>query len=298
MRVLVTGGSGFLGKHLIANLHDSGHETVNYDNLDPLCGGDVEPDVRGDVTDYSMVEGTVNSLKITHIAHLAAYGRNLTCQNHEKRALRVNIDGARNVLLAAYWGRLRIVVCSSNIVLSERETVYRRTKGECEREVKRFASGGGNVMALRPSNMHGSGQSRTEYQPCCFAGMDIGYARDGHFTITGDGTQTRDFVHVDDVARAFLLALESDVTGETIDIATGVQTSMNEIAALLKVPVVYTDPRPGDAKTLVSDAKNAQRLLGFKASLTLAETIHDSFPAVLGSRGETRGYSQFPSVRR
>ena len=128
--------------------------------------------------------------------------------------------------------------------------------------------------------MHGPGQSRTEYQPCAFAGLDMGFETLGSLRISGDGTQSRDFVHVDDVARAFELALLADYRGKALDICTGVQTSMNEVAELLKVPVIYTERRPGDAQMLISDPEPAFEAICFKSALNLKETLLESFPSV------------------
>ena len=284
MRVLITGGSGFLGKRLTKRLKGSHHDVWTYDNLDKLCGGDIYPNFPYSILDRSSLERVVKSCNITHISHLAAYGRNLTCKDHPQMAHQVNVLGTRYVLgLMETFKNLRVVCCSSNITLSHVATVYKDTKLTNEQDVEFFAEEGYNCMALRPSNMHGPGQSRTEYQPCAFAGMDIGFQRDGHFTITGDGTQTRDFVHADDVARAFELALMSDYTGKTLDVCSGVQTSMNEVAKLLDVPVVYGPERPGDAKSLESNPDPAFKALLFHASLKLNQTIMESFPSVKAS---------------
>ena len=120
-----------------------------------------------------------------------------------------------------------------------------------------------------------------------FAGLDIGFERDGFVTITGDGTQTRDWVHAEDVARAFEYALESNVRGVTLDVCTGVQTSMNSIAGMLDVPVKYIEARAGDAKELISDPGPARYELGFKAELWLEQRIMDAFPAIAASRKVT-----------
>lgn len=285
MRVLITGGNGFLGKRLIKRLRSQGHSAWSYDNMDPLCGGTGRADFPYSILDVNSLERVVKNIGITHIAHLAAYGRNLTCREHPQMAHQVNVIGTRIILgLMDAHPKLRVVCCSSNITLSDQGTVYKDTKLTNEQDVEFSAKHGYNCCALRPSNMHGAGQSRTEFQPCCFAGMDLGFEREPYFTITGDGTQTRDFVHVNDVARAFELALLSEYTGKCLDVCTGEQTSMNDVAKLLGVPIVYTEARPGDAKALVSDPDPIFVALGFLTQLTLAETILESFPAVAASR--------------
>jgi UDP-glucose 4-epimerase len=120
---------------------------------------------------------------------------------------------------------------------------------------------------------------------CAFCGLDAAFERDGFFSITGDGTQTRDWVHVDDIARAFEVALFSDVKGDTVDVCTGIQTSMSDLASMLDVPVKYTDPRPGDAKELISDPTQMEATFGFEATEKIEDRIWDAFPAVAKARG-------------
>lgn len=280
MKILCTGGAGFLGKRVVSML---GADSL--DNLEPNCGGDHDsiPRIDCDVTDYAALERVVCDGKYSHIIHLAALGRNLTCRDFPQRAWQVNVHGTKHVLMIAHKHSAivqRVVVCSSNIVLSDQGTEYKFTKRAAEHEVGWFAKLGVSCMGLRPSNIYGMGQSKTEYQPCAFAGLDKCYTQKGHFEISGDGTQTRDWVHVSDVVHAFELALESDIVADTLDVCTGYQTSMNEIARMLHVPVKYVDPRPGDAKAIVSNPKEATDRLHFRAKEVLQDRIWDAFPSI------------------
>ena len=230
--------------------------------------------------------------KITHIIHLAAYGRNLTCQHFPEAAWKTNVTGTFNVLEAArQLPQVERVVCaSSNITLSDKPTVYKTTKKVCEDLVALYSTMGVSCMALRPSNIYGKGQSKTEYQPCAFAGLDKSYAEKDYFSITGDGTQSRDWTHAKDVARAFKLALLSDISGVTVDVCTGKLASMNTVAGLLDVDVKYVPARPGDAKELVSDPKPASDLIGFNSEVPLEEGIWDAFPEVARGRCDTHSH--------
>lgn len=284
MRVLVTGSAGFLGRHVCAYLsQQGGYEVTQFDNYEHLSGHPCLRNRDQDVTNYEHIFH--KAIEADAIVHLAAFGRNLTCQNYPYNAWQVNVNGTLNVLTVAQkLGLKRVVVCSSNITLSKELTVYRESKRAVEQLIKLYASLGVSVMGLRPSNIAGPGQSRTEYQPCSFAALDMGFERDGHFSITGDGTQQRDFVNVRDVARAFAIALESPRKGNTMDVCTGRLASLNEVATLLKVPIKYVDPRPGDAKVLVSYPEEASMILGFNAKIGLQQTLEESFPAVMAAR--------------
>ena len=280
MSVLISGGAGFLGSHVVAKL--GGYAL---DNLDPRCGGNAQrPYIDCDVTNYQALEAVVLQGQFEMIVHLAAYGRNLTCRDFPRESWQINVHGTRNVLeVAKRHPKIvrRVVCCSSNIVLSDQFTDYKRSKEFAEREVRLYAEAGVSCMGLRPSNIAGAGQSRSEHQLCAFAALDECFKASGCFRISGDGSQTRDFIHAKDVARAFEFALHSDVKGVTLDICTGKQTSMNEIARMLDVPVEYMEPRQGDAHALISDPKPASTQLGFHAEIGIEEILRDSFPSVM-----------------
>ena len=289
-RILISGSAGFLGRQVVKQLrYYAIAQAAEYaqifptDNFESGCGSQDEADSD---TQYLDVTSPGNfPWKPTHIIHLAAIGRNLTCEANPYRAFQVNVNGSINMMELAKKHGAKLILCSSNIVLSSEETVYRMTK-RCMEELGRiYARHGTDVMILRPSNMGGPGQSRTEYQPCCFAAMDKCFEQNGYIEITGDGSQTRDFIDVRDAARAFVLALDNFHSGVTLDICSGVQHSMKDIAESLSgVPIRYVEPRPGDAKALISDHRPATNLMYFVPKISFSETVRDSFPAVMNAR--------------
>ena len=239
------------------------------------------PFTKLDVSNFDTVELFIQCNKITHIVHAAALGRNLNCQADPFRAWQVNLMGTVNVLEAARLNGVERVVCvSSNICLCPDMTTYKASKLSLEHAVEAYQRYGLSCQAVRPCNIHGPGQARTELQNCAFANMDLKFEELGHFQITGDGTQSRDFVHADDVARAIHLTLLSDCQVPAFDIATGRLVSMNEVAAMLGVDVEYVPARAGDAMTIISDVEPAKAAIGFTAELQLEDTILESFPAV------------------
>ena len=170
--ILVTGAAGFLGREVLKQLQkrkalEPGIDRIiAIDNYDPLCGSqNLFPDIFGDIA-------MLPTVKWTHVIHLAAIGRNLTCEHNPYHAFKTNVGGTLNVLERAREQGAKVLFCSSNIVLSEYDSVYRMTKRTAEELCRVYARHGLDVMILRPSNIAGPGQSRTEFQPCCFAAMD------------------------------------------------------------------------------------------------------------------------------
>ena len=140
-KYMVSGGCGFLGRYMMRRLRNK-YVTVALDNLEPNCGGDPSYcHTHVDITDFNKLEEAVLKNECTHIIHLAALGRNLTCQDDPDRAWEVNVNGTRNVLeVARRHPNLvkRVICCSSNIVLSPENTVYKGTKLADEALVEMF----------------------------------------------------------------------------------------------------------------------------------------------------------------
>jgi UDP-glucose 4-epimerase len=287
MIVLITGGLGFLGRHIVDRLfaNTAVGEIIIVDNQDPICGSDDNHNIRfcvgGDVSSYKSIADIIEKYQVTHVIHLAAYGRNLSCESFPLQAWQTNVMGTINILEAARLNNVkRVVCCSSNIVLCPDQTIYKSTKQALELAVLSYQRYGLSVQGLRPCNIYGVGQSKTEYQMCSFAALDAYYKEHGCFKIDGDGTQTRDWVHAQDVAGAFIDTLFSNITTEALDIATGHLTSMNEVATMLGVPVVYGPRRIGDAMTIISNPQLTKRVLGWEYSIELKDRIWDAFPSV------------------
>lgn len=283
-RVLLTGAAGFLGREVLRQLKTKGDvaQILAIDNCDPLCGGlkNAAGVVFGDILDPTIF----GEYEATHVIHLAALGRNLTCEKNPYRAIRVNIDGTLAMLELAHAAKASIIVCSSNIVLSDVATVYRMTKRATEDLTRIYAQNGLQAMVLRPSNMAGIGQSRTEFQPCSFASMDVCFEKNGYIEITGDGKQRRDFINVKDVARAFVAALDNIIPGRTFDICDGATRNLLDVMSILGVQFKFVAPRQGDAKNLISDHRPAANELGFRVSIPFDQTVAESFPSVTSAK--------------
>ena len=302
--VLVTGGAGFIGSHLVPRLLELGYSVIVLDNLsngklENLNGVLDHPKFmfkRGDIRDKTLsyeVFAGVDS--VVHLAALIDISASVAdpIQNHE-----VNVDGTFNMLQAAIKNKVKkFVFASSTAVYGDVKTLpvqenialnpispYAASKVAGEAYCSAFASCFGlETVALRFFNIYGL---RSENSP--YSGVITKFIQkivDGEvLTIDGDGEQTRDFIHVNDIVKAVILALErKGLKGEVFNVCTGMPTSINQLAATLKtvtdknLNVKHGPPRLGDIRSSYGDPAKAAENLGFRASIDLTKGLQILF---------------------
>lgn len=265
MRVYITGIAGFIGSHLAKELKAKGHVVSGCDNL--LFGN---PDNLG--TDK--IAWTRKDVLHLHrpgldwfdpdvVVHLAA----VSCSRHPNEALiwENNLWATGHLLSVA---RNRPIIFASTCLADKPETgAYADSKRACEKILMPQGA-----AILRLANVYGPKQRDWGTEPSAMAAWRKAEAEGRPILIHGDGTQTRDFIHVDDVVRAFCLAIEEGTAyGETIDICTGVQTPVIEAAKPFKGPRDYA-PRPyNDPNHTTQDPARAEEILGFRAETPLSQ---------------------------
>jgi nucleoside-diphosphate-sugar epimerase len=293
--VLVTGGAGFIGSHLVRDLAAEGAVVRVLDNLSAGSYGRFagmerkidfqEGDIRNAVACRNACRG------VDTVFHLAAYVSVPGSLKDPIMADAINISGTLNMLLAARDSGVRRFVFSSSSavygdidVLPTREEAlpkptspYGVEKLYGEHVVRLFAAHHGlEATALRYFNVYGPGQNpESEYAaviPKFITRMLAGQ----NPTIFGDGTQTRDFLFVQDVVRANLLAAQTESTGsEVFNIAGGNSISLNELYSALAevlgvtVQAEYGPPRQGDILHSGADIGKARQRLGFAPQFDL-----------------------------
>jgi UDP-glucose 4-epimerase len=290
--VLVTGGAGFIGSHLVERLVE--HNEVRV--LDDLSTGraDRVPDqatlVRGDVCRRETLERALRGVDVVfHAAAIADVDRSL---DDPYRSHRVNSAAVVRLLELVRDRDLRVVVSSSAAVYGRPESVpipesapkrprspYGVQKLSMDQYARLYADlFGSETVALRYFNVYGPRQPSGGYAGVI--GAFLRQARRGDpLTIHGDGTQTRDFVHVSDVVEANLLAATTDHVGEAFNVGTGRSVSVEGLADLVlevtgaDVDVVHESPRSGDVPHSRADVTKARRDLGFEASTALDDGL-------------------------
>ena len=254
-KVLVTGGAGFIGSHLVPQLLELGDSVTVLDNLsagklENLNGVLDHPKFtfkRGDIRDKTLPDEVFNDVdSIIHLAALIDISASVNdpIQNHE-----INVDGTFNLLYTAIKHKVKkFVFASSTAVYGDLKTLpvqennalhplspYAASKIAGEAYCSAFANCFGlDTIALRFFNIYGL---RSENSP--YSGVITKFLQkiiNGELlTIDGLGEQTRDFIHVNDIVRAVILALESKgLKGEVFNVCTGKPTSINQLATILK----------------------------------------------------------------
>lgn len=305
-KILVIGGAGFIGSHVVAELlRTDVREVVIYDNFtrgkrshitpylaDPRCtlysnGGDIrETDLLNDAMQGA--DGVI---------HLAAMWL-LHCKDFPRTAFHVNIEGTFNVLEACVKNNVkRLVFSSSASVYGDAAEVpmteshpfnnrnfYGAAKIAGEAMCRAFHDRYGlSYVGLRYMNIYGPHQDQTAAYtgviPIMLNKIDANEAP----VINGDGTQAYDFIDVEDAARCNVLALQADVTDEFYNVGSGVQTSIKELCDMIldlkqsALKVTYKPYSADDARRMVQNRigcpKKAEKDLGFKYTYSLREGL-------------------------
>jgi UDP-glucose 4-epimerase len=302
-RILVTGGCGLIGSTTIDLLlrEHSPQRIVILDNLVRGNLANVESALkdsrvsllRGDIRDIDTVhEATRGMDAVIHMATL----RITACAAEPREALQVMCDGSFNVLEAAQaCGVKKVVTASSASVYGladnfptredhhpyNNRTWYGASKVMLEGLLRSFNDMYGlPYVVLRYFNVYGPRMDiHGKYTEVLIRWMER-IASGQPPLILGDGTQTMDFVYIDDIARANVLALASEVSDEAFNVASGVETSLNELAdALLFVMGSTLRPEYGPERKVnpvsrrLADTTKAERLLGFRATTTLDQGL-------------------------
>lgn len=298
MKILVTGGAGFIGSHVCDAFLAKGHEVHALDDLSSGKKENLDPRVKLFVADIRSKDAhqLILAEKYEAMAHLAAQMDVRKSVADPRFDADVNIGGFINLLEAcAKVGTKRVVFSSTGGAIYGEQDVFPAPETHATRPVSPYGTSkaagelylgyyaaqyGLSYAALRYSNVYGPRQN-----PHGEAGVVAIFSErllDGRpCTIFGDGKQTRDFVFVKDVARANALALDSRFNGP-INIGTGVETDLNQLYALMakaarvEAAAQYAAKKPGEQMRSCIANDRAQELLGWKPEVSIAEGLEQT----------------------
>ena len=240
MKAFVTGGSGFIGRNIIAQCGKIGWNTTSFDLENK--NSDSDQHINGSVLNYGLLKKSMED--VDYVFHLAATTSPPQFEELGNNGYEVNVMGTYNVLQAAYEnGAKRVVIASSSAIYGDMkkplpETVlpesysnmYPVTKKINEITAKFFTSSSKiETVSLRYFNTYGIGEnSKAQYASVIW--RFITDLQKGDMpVIFGDGKQSRDFIYVEDTARASVLAMQKGKPGEAYNVGTGITTDFNTI---------------------------------------------------------------------
>jgi len=294
MKILVTGGAGFIGSHIAEYLVQRGDDVTVLDNLNTgrkenlAKINDKINFVNGDIRDYKLLEKLVSDT--AGVFHEAALASVQDSFNMKDEYFDVNVNGTENIFKLAKEYGFKVVYASSSSVYGNPKKIpinedddrkpinpYAETKLDGEVLAKKYSEMGVKVIGLRYFNVFGKRQSKE------YAGViklflhNIQQKKSPK--INGDGLQTRDFVHIDDVVRANIFAMDSDINHKFFNVGSGSAISILDLANLiigasgLSLKPIHGPELSGDVRSTQADIKLIRKLLNWEPKTNLADWL-------------------------
>jgi len=294
MRIIVTGGAGFVGSNLVDELIARGHEVFVIDNLSTGYKKNLNEKAdfaKVDIICLECIDGLFKAFEPEYVFHLAALPRIQPSIIDPLSSHNSNVTGTLNVLLCAKkYNVKKVIYAASSSAYGHNKTPYRedmipnplnpyamqKYMGEMYCRLFEMVYGLKSVCC-RFFNVYGPRQT-SEGAYSTVIGIFLRQNKDGKpMTIVGDGKQTRDFTHVSDIVDGLIKAMESDVSNEVINLGSGRNVSVNYIAELIGGDTVHLPDRPQEARNTRASNKKAYKLLKWKPKVRIEEGIHDLY---------------------
>lgn len=290
-KIIVTGGAGFIGSHLVDALIEQGQSVLVIDNLSTGRKENLNSKaqfVQADICDFEKIKPLFSGADF--VFHLAAIPRVLVSVEDPLGTSKANIMGTLNVFEASLQaGVKRVVNTSSSSVYGNQKTLplredmipnpvspYGLQKWVGEKFAQMYVDLYGlKVVSIRPFNVYGPRVDfNSEYS--LVLGRFLKLKSEGKpLSIHGDGEQTRGYCFVSDLVRAFTRAIQSEKIkgGEVINAGSNMAYSINHLADLIGGEKVYEPPRPGDIRHTKADISLAQELLGWQPEVEFDQGV-------------------------
>lgn len=296
MKALVTGGCGFVGSHLVDRLLKDGHRVIVLDNMSTGRKENLEHQnsnenliiIEIDITETEKIRQYFEG--VDWVFHLAALADIVPSIQMPEAYFKANVEGTLSILQSARSSKVKrflYAASSSCYGIPDCYPTNEDANIKCEYPYaltknlgEQLAMHWGRVynlpvVSLRLFNVYGP-RSRTSGTYGAVFGVFLAQKLAGKpFTVVGDGTQTRDFTYVTDIADAFITAAESDVSNEIFNIGSGGTYSINRLVELLEGEVVYIPKRPGEPDCTFADTSKIEKLLGWKAKVSFENGVQE-----------------------
>lgn len=298
MKFVVTGGSGFIGSYIVKHLLSQDHQVIVVDNfwrgrLENLSGFEEKIDLQKlDILDFDSLKEIISDSD--GIFHQAALTSVLESFIQKEKYHSVNVDGTENIFKLAKEFGIKVVYASSSSVYGNTTLIptkedfdkkpinpYGITKLEDEKLAEKYHNLGVPIIGLRYFNVYGIGQTNdyagviTKFYDCIQANKPP--------IIFGDGSQIRDLVSVEDVAKANLLSMQSNTDFAFLNIGTGIKTSVKELAYLMirlsgkSLKPDFDELPQGDVKESQADVNLAEKMINWSYETSLEDGLKKFF---------------------
>ena len=298
MKFVITGGAGFIGSHIAKHLIDKNHIVTVVDNLsrgrlENLSTIKEQIEFKKiDILNFdSLKEVISNSDGIFHQAALTSVPESFI---QKEKYHNVNVKGTENIFKLAKEFKKKVVYASSSSIYGNSITMpiqenfeknpinpYGVTKLDDEKLAEKYHDLGVSIIGLRYFNVYGIGQTND------YAGVITKFIDQINLNespiIFGDGTHTRDFISVEDIAKANLLSMESKTEFSFLNIGTGISTSIKTLAEMMiklsgkKLEINYDDLPLGDVQDSLADVSLAKRLINWNYETSLKSGLKKFF---------------------
>jgi len=293
MKCLVTGGSGFIGSHLVDRLINDGHNVIVIDNESSISNNVFYKNKKAkyynlDVSDYNSTKKLYNG--VDFVFHLAAESRIQPTLNNPRLAFTTNVIGTQTVLQCSVENNVKRVIYSSTSSaygLVNLVPLIEDMPNDCLNPYSVSKTAGEEICKMytrlyklpttifRYFNVYGEREPlKGVYAPVL--GLFLEQKKRGEqLTIVGDGLQTRDFTHVNDVVNANILAMKIDkkLNGEIINIGSGKNVSILDLAKKISNDYIFIEKRLGEAQDTLANIEKAKKLLKWKPKENLDDYL-------------------------
>lgn len=294
MKTIVTGGAGFIGSHLVDRLIADGHEVTVLDNFSTGRKKNLNHHLENprlhlcavDISDFDAIAPFFKG--IDWVFHLAALADIVPSIQNPRGYFTSNVEGTISVLEASRLnGIKRFLYAASSSCYGIPDSYptpetaqirpqypYALTKNLGEQLTHHWGLVYKlPVLSVRFFNVYGP-RSRTSGTYGAVFGVFLAQKLQGKpYTVVGDGSQTRDFTFVTDVANACVTAVQSNLTQEIFNVGSGRPVSVNRLIELLQGPVTYIPKRPGEPDCTHADISKIEKILGWKSKISFEEGV-------------------------
>lgn len=294
MKYVVTGGAGFVGNNIVRILVKNGHDVIVLDNLHTGKKENLRDIIdkiefyEVDIRNYKKIEEKI--IDVNGIFHQAALTDVQESFNKPEEYNDVNVIGTKNIFEIGKKYKIKVVFASSSAIYgdpikipiseeSEKKPIspYGITKLENENNARKYHEEGLNVIGLRYFNIYGKGQNSG------YAGVITKFNEkinlNKKLEIFGTGENSRDFIHVDDVAKINLIVMASKENYGFFNIGTGIETSINNLAKTMiaiggkKIDMFHSKSLEGDIQKSVADIQNTKKKFNWEYTIELIDGL-------------------------